>query len=63
MLNRRGKRLSKYFERPEGTQKDLAELDVMRNCACSFLQHESLMAENMLAASHVQRFYSRFSMV
>ena len=47
------------FERPQGTQKDVAELDVLRNCACSFLQHEPLsMGENVLAASDVTRFYS-----
>jgi hypothetical protein len=33
--------MSKYFERPQGTQEDVAELDVLRNCACSFLQHET----------------------
>ena len=51
--------MSKYFERPEGTQEDVAEMDVLRNCACSFLQHETFYAgENMLAASDVARFYS-----
>ena len=46
-----------FFERPEGTLKDLAELDVLRNCACSFLQHEPLsMGKSMLAASDVVRF-------
>ena len=30
--------MSKYFERPEGTQEDVAELDVLRNCVCNFLQ-------------------------
>ena len=45
-----------YFKRPEGTEKDVAELDVLRNCACSLLQHEQLSTgENMLAASDVAR--------
>ena len=38
-------RLSKYSERPEGTQEDAAELDVLLNCACSFLQHEHCLWE------------------
>ena len=34
-------------------------MDVLRNCACSFLQHETFsMGENMFAASDVARFYS-----
>ena len=48
-MQKRGKHISKYFERPEGTQEDVAEMDGLRNCACSFLQHEPLsMVENML---------------
>ena len=31
----RGKRISNDFERPEGAHKDVAELDVLRKCACS----------------------------
>ena len=58
-LASRGKRLSKSFERTEGTQKDAAELDVLRNCACSFLQYEPLSTrENMRATGNVARFYS-----
>ena len=49
--------MSKYIERPEGTQEDVAEQDVLRNCACSMnLQHEQLSTgENMFAASDVAR--------
>ena len=51
-MQKRGKRISKYFERPEGTQEDVAEMDGLRNCACSFLQHKTFSeGENMLAAS------------
>ena len=58
-MQKRGKHISKYFERPEGTQEDVAEMDGLRNCACSFLQHEPLsMGENVLAASDVTRLFS-----
>ena len=58
-LASRGKRLSKSFERSEGTQWDVAELEVLRNCACSFLQYEPLSTgESMLATGDVARFYS-----
>ena len=51
-MQKRGKHISKYFERPEGTQGDVAEMDGLRNCACSFLQHKTFsMGESMLAAS------------
>jgi hypothetical protein len=40
-MQKRGKHISKYFERPEGTQEDVAEMDGLRNCACSFLQHKT----------------------
>jgi hypothetical protein len=51
--------ISKYFERPEGTHEYVAEMDGLRNCACSILQHKTFyMGENMLAASNVARFYS-----
>jgi len=51
--------ISKYFERPEGTHEYVAEMDGLRNCACSFIQHKTFyMRGNMLAASDVARFYS-----
>ena len=54
-----GKRISKSFERPEGTQKDVAELDVLRKCACSFPQYEPLsLREDMLAESDVARLFN-----
>jgi hypothetical protein len=53
------KRLSKSFERSEGIEGDVAELEVLRNCACSFLQYEPLSTgESMLATGDVARFYS-----
>jgi len=61
----RGKRISKCFKRPESTQKDVpppprtGRAEILRNCVCSFLQHEPLsVEENKLAASDVARFYS-----
>jgi len=52
------KHISKCVERPEDTEKDVAGLDVLQNCACSFLQHEPRsIGENMLAASDVARIY------
>ena len=48
--------MSKYFERPEGTQEDVAEMDGLRNCACSFLSHKIFsLGENMLAGSDIAR--------
>jgi hypothetical protein len=30
-MQKRGKHISKYFERPEGTQEDVTEMDGLRN--------------------------------
>ena len=29
---------SNYLELPQDTQKDVAEMEVLRNCACSYLK-------------------------
>ena len=52
-MQKRGKHISKYFERPEGTQEDVAEMDGLRKTqpAASFSIKHFSEGENMLAAS------------
>ena len=56
-MQKRGKHISEDFERPEGTQEDVAEMDGLRNCGCETVPAASFSikhfseGENMLVAS------------